>query len=287
MEEIAQMALNLQVDKALPGGATVLDEEGNLSPLALYPERVGIGIAFSFASFSVAEFGAGESTVLFLRRDESPQEGDPALGVSFKLDQTNQVFNLDVGGQANSRARIHLGDSGRPDNPITTLGSVGIGTVNPTEKLEVHGNILATGDVRLAGADCTEDFDVDELEALEPGMVMVIGAEERLRKCRDAYDKRVAGVLSGAGDCRPGILLGQQDLSQRKRLPLALTGKVYCRVDAQYASIGVDDLLTTSPTPGHAMRASDPFGAFGAILGKALRPLTQGQGLIPILVALQ
>jgi hypothetical protein len=93
-------------------------------------------------------------------------------------------------------------------------------------------------------------------------------------------------VLSGAGGCRPGIVLGKQP-SQDKRLPLALTGKVYCKVDAQYAPIGVGDLLTTSPTSGHAMKAEDPLKAFGAVIGKALRPLTEGQGLIPILIALQ
>jgi hypothetical protein len=58
-------------------------------------------------------------------------------------------------------------------------------------------------------------------------------------------------------------------------------------VDAQYSSIDVGDLLTTSPTPGHAMKASDPLRAFGAVIGKALRPLGSGRGLIPILIALR
>jgi hypothetical protein len=35
------------------------------------------------------------------------------------------------------------------------------------------------------------------------------------------------------------------------------------------------------------MKASDQLKAFGAVIGKALRPLTAGQGLIPIVVALQ
>jgi hypothetical protein len=68
---------------------------------------------------------------------------------------------------------------------------------------------------------------------------------------------------------------------------VALVGKVYCKVDAQYGPIEVGDLLTTSPTLGHAMKASDPLKAFGAVIGKALRPLLAGQGLIPILIALQ
>ena len=68
---------------------------------------------------------------------------------------------------------------------------------------------------------------------------------------------------------------------------MALVGKASCKVDAQYAQIEVGDLLTTSSTAGHAMKADDPQKAFGAVLGKALRPLQEGQGLIPILIALQ
>jgi hypothetical protein len=64
-------------------------------------------------------------------------------------------------------------------------------------------------------------------------------------------------------------------------------GKVFCKVDAQYGAIDIGDLLTTSPTPGHAMKTSDPLKAFGAVIGKALRPWSSGQGLIPILIALQ
>ena len=71
------------------------------------------------------------------------------------------------------------------------------------------------------------------------------------------------------------------------RQPVALLGKVYCKVDAQYGAIEVGDLLTTSPTPGYAMKADDPLKAFGAVIGKALRPLAAGQDLIPILIALQ
>jgi hypothetical protein len=46
-------------------------------------------------------------------------------------------------------------------------------------------------------------------------------------------------------------------------------------------------VLTTSSTPGHAMRVHNQLKAFGTVIGKALRPLKEGQGLIPILIALQ
>jgi hypothetical protein len=66
-----------------------------------------------------------------------------------------------------------------------------------------------------------------------------------------------------------------------------LLGKVFCKVDAGHGAIEIGDLLTTSPTPGHAMKAENPLKAFGTVIGKALRPLAEGQGLIPILIALQ
>jgi hypothetical protein len=142
------------------------------------------------------------------------------------------------------------------------------------------------GDITLVNGDCAEDFDVSGAVQMEPGTVMVLGNEGALSESHQAYDKRVAGVISGAGDYKPGIVLDKQQTSGNRQ-PIALMGKVFCKVDAQYASVEVGDLLTTSPTPGHAMKANDPLKAFGTVIGKALRPLEQGQGMIPILVALQ
>jgi hypothetical protein len=151
----------------------------------------------------------------------------------------------------------------------------------------VTGDVLVKGDIRLANADCAEDFDVADLEVSEPGSVMVAdGSTGALCQSRQPYDKRVIGVISGAGGYKPGIVLDNQK-SQRNRMPIALLGKVYCKVDADYAPIEVGDLLTTSNTPGHAMKADDPYKSVGAIIGKALHPLSNGQGLIPVIIALQ
>ena len=166
-----------------------------------------------------------------------------------------------------------------------TNGNIGIGTITPDEALDVRGNLAVSGDVLLTGADCAEDFDVQDALELEPGTVMVIDTDQRLCASHEAYDRRVAGVLSGAGDCRPGVILGR-GATRRNRMPLALTGTVFCKADAVYAPIAVGDLLTTSFTRGHAMKASDATRAFGAVIGKALQPLTEGQGLIPMLVTL-
>jgi hypothetical protein len=155
-----------------------------------------------------------------------------------------------------------------------------------TGNVHVTGTITADKDIILAGADCAERFDVAGEDHLEAGTVVVIDREGTLRESSSAYDKRVAGVVAGAGDYRPAIVMGSRG-SDRDGTLVALVGKTYCKADASCGSIDVGDLLTASSTPGHAMKASDPNRAFGAVIGKALRPLHAGTGLIPILVALQ
>ena len=148
-----------------------------------------------------------------------------------------------------------------------------------------EGDIEVTGDIRLTNADCAEDFEVSSLTGSEPGTVMVLNGEGSLSECQRAYDSSVVGVVSGAGDYRPGIVLDKQ-ASAGNRRPIALLGKVFCKADAQFGAIAAGDLLTTSPVAGHAMKAGDPSKSCGAIIGKALHPLASGQGLIPIVIAL-
>lgn len=146
------------------------------------------------------------------------------------------------------------------------------------------GDVIVTGDIRLTNADFAEDFDV--IEVADPGEVMVLTASGTLKPSTIAYDKKVVGVLSGAGNYKPGIILDKQN-NNANRKPIAMMGKVYCKVDADTFPIETGDMLTTSNTPGYAMKAIDPFKAFGAVIGKALASLNQGKGLIPILVVLQ
>lgn len=148
----------------------------------------------------------------------------------------------------------------------------------------VSGDLGVGGDIRLANADCAEDFDVEPRCDAEAGSVVSIGENGAISTATQAYDTRVAGVVSGAGAYKPGLILDSRGGVARR--PVALMGKVYCKVDASFAPIAIGDLLTTSSTPGHAMKAVDRAQAFGATVGKALAPLQSGRGLIPILVAL-
>ena len=218
----------------------------------------------------------GNRAYLFLGID-NPNEGyDPNFqgnegDLRIRDGKGEDVFNFN-GGTAN----LVIGAQGN-GGAIVIRNDAGEGTI------KLDGEL---GDVLLLGGDCAEEFDVVDEDAVDAGTVLVIEDEGALCPCRQAYDRRVAGVVSGANGLHPGIILGKsQALSTRQ--PVALSGKVFCKVDAQSGPIRVGDLLTTSSTPGHAMRASEPDKAFGAVIGKALRPLESGRGLIPILVALQ
>jgi len=173
-------------------------------------------------------------------------------------------------------AALYLGSEGN-EGDIRITNDAGV------ETIRLDGQ---SGDIELVGADCAEEFDVVDADRALQGAVMVIGDDGRLRPCTESYDRRVAGVISGAGGYSAGVTLDKRRGAAGRR-PVALMGKVFTQVDATYGPIAVGDILTTSQTPGHAMRATDPARAFGAVLGKALRPLPEGRGLLPTLVALQ
>lgn len=152
------------------------------------------------------------------------------------------------------------------------------------------GRIVADVMEIKGGSDLSEQFDVSSPDGdIEPGMVVCIDPSKpgALAVSRQAYDRKVAGILSGAGGVEPGMRMGQDGSAADGEHPVALTGRVYCLADASHGSIEPGDLLTTSRTPGHAMKVSDHQRAQGAVIGKAMSSLETGQGLVLVLVNLQ
>jgi len=226
--------------------------------------------------------GDGQLTVDLNTADATLTLGTSGVNGMVTVAGTDGQALIQLIGSATS-SRIGMGQrNGRPG-----LIQMYDGNGNLTINIDAStGDISLNGDLTLASADCAEHFDMQDGSSAEPGTIVVIDDEGKLRESQSAYDKRVAGVVSGAGDYKPGIVLDKQS-SSAGRASVALVGKVYCKVDADFAPITVGDLLTTSARAGFAMKATDPAQAFGAVIGKALRPLRAGQGMIPILVALQ
>jgi hypothetical protein len=172
---------------------------------------------------------------------------------------------------------------------IRENGNVGIGVWNPSAKLHVNGTTRTKVLQITGGSDLAEPFEVSAAGEIRPGMVVAIDPEEagQLRLAQGAYDRTVAGCVSGANGIHPGLTLQQEGTVADGSVPVALTGRVYCLADAAYGPIQPGDLLTTSDTPGHAMKVTDYDRGRGAILGKAMSALDAGQGLVLVLVSLQ
>jgi hypothetical protein len=89
-------------------------------------------------------------------------------------------------------------------------------------EVEIDGDLTVSGDVQLLvpQQDCAEDFEMSGAEDLGPGSVVVIDSVGALKQRDKAYDRRVAGVISGARDFRPGIILGRQQSHEDNRCRL-------------------------------------------------------------------
>jgi hypothetical protein len=158
---------------------------------------------------------------------------------------------------------------------------------NAYAKLANSGDLSVKSLNVRSGAALAEAFEFSATEITE-GSVVVIDPEfpGKLKLSAEAYDKRVAGIVSGAKGVSPGISLREEGILEGGQ-NVALTGRVYVLADASNDAIAPGDLLTTSSTPGHAMKASDPTRSHGAILGKAMSGLREAKGLVLVLVTLQ
>jgi hypothetical protein len=136
------------------------------------------------------------------------------------------------------------------------------------------------------GSDLAEHFDV--AEEAQPGMIVAIDPKNagRLTIARGAYNRRAAGVISGANDLNAGMVLPDPNGGQNSKA-VTLTGRVWVYCDATKNPIQAGDLLTTSDIAGHAMKVTNYTKAQGAIIGKALTSLRSRRGLVLMLASLQ
>jgi len=170
---------------------------------------------------------------------------------------------------------------------IKANGFVGIGKPNPTTMLDINGTTTTKVLTITGGSDLAEPFPMSGAHLAE-GSVVIIDENNpgQLKLSAEPYDRRVAGIVSGANGVNPGISLQQTGIMEGGQ-NVALSGRVYVLADASFGPIKPGDLLTTSTTPGHAMKVGTFGKAQGAVLGKAMSSLKAGQGMVLVLVTLQ
>jgi hypothetical protein len=236
---------------------------------------------FAFDSqFAVLDIGAlGNEGDLRLRGNDGETKihldgGRQLLNITNEAGVT--VFRFDA-----SHSILDLGPSLGGEGAEADLRIFG---ADGKAKIHLDGN---TGDITLANADAAEEFDVWAGAAAEPGTVMVLEDGGLLRPSERRFDRRVVGVVAGAGGYRPGLILDRQDSSPVPRAQISVMGKVRVNAVAEGQPIRVGDLLTTSSALGRAMAVGEEGAPMGAIFGKALTPIANGIGMVDMLVTLQ
>ncbi|HZE24679.1 MAG TPA: hypothetical protein VE054_11830 [Blattabacteriaceae bacterium] len=190
------------------------------------------------------------------------------------------LFENDVntGNGGSGNESIIVGQTADTSNP---------GTQKTVFNLTTNGNLSITGQFTSGGADFAESVAVKGVQSsYTAGDVLVIDdtAQRRLAHTTQPYSRLVAGIYSTQPGMVGGVSVGKVPGSH---VPLAVVGIVPCKVTAVNGPIKAGDLLVTSAKPGYAMRGTDPSRLTGAILGKALQPLPNGEGVIQVLVTLQ
>ncbi|MDK2850107.1 MAG: hypothetical protein PWR32_774, partial [Candidatus Woesearchaeota archaeon] len=188
------------------------------------------------------------------------ESGDTMTG---DLDMnSNDIINANL---------IHAKSLGIADTYTNAVNNLPAGN-----SLYVQDDIKVGGNIKGYGADVAEKFHIKG--DLEPGDVVIITHYQGVEKASKPYDTRVAGIIS----TKPAYIMA----IGREGLPIALAGSTPVKVTNESGPIHYGDLLTTSSTPGYAMKCPDIELCRGAIIGKALEEFNASQGIISALVML-
>ena len=244
--------------------------------------NIYIGNSGASSDNNVIRIGSGQSETFI-------------AGSKVGINNNNPTTALDVGGEfiaveGSSGVRCYIGDDGSGND--VQLGSLksGITAVSMYNEADSAYMHLYCSSITIeGGSDLAEPFQISAADRkITEGAVVVIDEENpgQLKMSDRPYDSHVAGVVSGANGINPGIQMQQQGLLEGGK-NVALTGRVYVQADTSNGVIKPGDLLTTSSTPGRAMKVTNHAKAEGAILGKAMTGLKDGQGMVLVLVTLQ
>ncbi len=143
-----------------------------------------------------------------------------------------------------------------------------------------------------------ERFELDPDENIEVGDVVVVDEDSQyLTRCSEAYDAKVIGVVGPELDVKDGetmvITFGNRAANRLPEINGETPARVIIKIkaDAKYGMIKRGDLLTTSPTPGHAMKAVPvemngiKIYPPGTIIAIALESLESGKGTLEVFVS--
>ena len=170
------------------------------------------------------------------------------------------------------------------------------GEPGTASSIQINSNWAGSGNSRVVtdvlqitgGSDLCEGFEVKDDNPITPGMLVSIDplGLGSLQITKEKYDKKIAGIVSGANGVNPGMIMNQEASIASGSQSIALAGRVYVYANTEGGNIEPGDLLTSSSTPGYAMKSNHVKKSQGAIIGKAMTTIDEN-GFVLVLVNLQ
>jgi len=246
---IAGTVTNRQMDRP---NSTTLNTTWSEIKMPFAGDVVGISVAMSAART------AGTATF-------APFKNDATTGFTCDINATYTSINQCS--QAAGTDSFVAGDN--LDMRYTTA------SYTPTTS-EVAANIWVQ---MTDGADLAElysssdpDLGAKDVVVLDPQM------QDGVKKSTKAYQKGVVGVIA----TKPGMILGSESLNQSGiPVAVALAGRVPVKVSTESGAIIHGDYLTTSSTPGVAMKAVKA----GQVIGEAMTDYSgEGVGVVGMFI---
>jgi hypothetical protein len=264
--------------------------------------------AYLFDTASTIRIGANATTIHIGAADISTIQPTANAVTDFG---TSSLYWGNVFASSANVARIQIGGAGATITGLTAITNAANATSTSTGALVVNGGVGIAGNIYVGGSSgtaatmvgnvvitgnilpgSTNSFtigspgrtfttvyakatsaqyaDLAEIYVpdrhYEPGTVVVFGGDREITETTADHDPRVAGVIS----TNPAYLMN----SEAEGLPVALTGRVPCKV---IGPISKGDVLVTSRLGGIAQRMLADRYVPGCILGKSLQNVTHSE----------
>lgn len=204
-----------------------------------------------------------------------------------KLQVTAPASSTCVVGFENSEDTVNVGNIGcattsgilnspaaaydvlRVNGTIVTAGTSGQVSIQYGQQAASGTSTIALGSYinayKISGADLAEVYYTNE-SGVDPGTIVSLDPRRTagVIKTAKAYDDSAVGVVS----TQPGLVIGDaKDRGKGSPVMLALSGRVPVNVSAENGEIKPGDYLTSSSTPGVAMKATRA----GRVIGQAMQ----------------
>jgi hypothetical protein len=258
-----------------PGpGAALFAQTGNGGNPSTVARFLGFGNGTNSVMFAIA----GGSAAAVHGFSNNLGTGPAGLFETFNTASAAPAVSMTTGGTGPVFIANHTGSTG-------ALAVYRVNGVNQV-RFSRTGRGFFNGGTQTGGADVAEAFEVEgAVTAYQPGDVLEISttSDRRVTLSSGAYSTGVIGVYA----TKPGVLLTELDIDEPldRMIPVGVIGVIPTRVTAENGAIHRGDLLVSSGTPGHAMRADRRRLQFGMVVGKALEEFAgPGSGLIRVLV---